>query len=142
VSPKYRQIAREQFFAVLTLSVMLRNGDAHLKNFGVLYADPTEGETKLAPVYDIVTTTAYIGKDVPALTIGGTKKWWDRKMLEKFGVAHCGLSVSRIAGIISKSGDAVLNIKPELKRYIKDHPEFSSVGGIMLKAWDAGVKSL
>lgn len=142
VSPKYRQIAREQFFAVLTLSVMLRNGDAHLKNFGVLYADPTEGETKLAPVYDIVTTTAYIGKDVPALTIGGTKKWWDRKMLEKFGVAHCGLSVSRIAGIISKSGDAVLNIKPELKRYIKDHPEFSSVGGSMLKAWDAGVKSL
>jgi len=142
VSPKYRQIAREQFFAVLTLSVMLRNGDAHLKNFGVLYADPTEGETKLAPVYDIVTTTAYIGKDVPALTIGGTKKWWDRKMLEKFGIAHCGLSVSRIAGIISKSGDAVLNIKPELKRYIKDHPEFSSVGGSMLKAWDAGVKSL
>ena len=142
VSPKYRQIAREQFFAVLTLSVMLRNGDAHLKNFGVLYADPTEGETKLAPVYDIVTTTAYIDKDVPALTIGGTKKWWDRKMLEKFGVAHCGLSVSRIAGIISKSGDAVLNIKPELKRYIKDHPEFSSVGGSMLKAWDAGVKSL
>jgi len=142
VSPKYRQIAREQFFAVLSLSVMLRNGDAHLKNFGVLYADPTEGETKLAPVYDIVTTTAYIGKDVPALTIGGTKKWWDRKMLEKFGVAHCGLSVSRIAGIISKSGDAVLNIKPELKRYIKDHPEFSSVGGSMLKAWDAGVKSL
>lgn len=142
VSPKYRQIAREQFFAVLTLSVMLRNGDAHLKNFGVLYADPTEGETKLAPVYDIVTTTAYIGKDVPALTIGGTKKWWDRKMLEKFGVAHCGLSVSRIAGIISKSGDAVLKIKPELKRYIKDRPEFSSVGGSMLKAWDAGVKSL
>ena len=142
VSPKYRQIAREQFFAVLTLSVMLRNGDAHLKNFGVLYADPTGGETKLAPVYDIVTTTAYIGKDVPALTIGGTKKWWDRKMLEKFGVAHCGLSVSRIAGIISKSGAAVLNIKPELKRYMKDHPEFSSVGGSMLKAWDAGVKFL
>ncbi len=142
VSPKYRQIAREQFFAVLTLSVMLRNGDAHLKNFGVLYADPTKGETKLAPVYDIITTTAYIGKDVPALTIGGTKKWWDRKMLEKFGVAHCGLSVSRIAGIISKSGDAVLNIKPELKRYMKDHPEFSSVGGSMLKAWDAGVKFL
>lgn len=142
VSPKYRQIAREQFFAALALSVMLRNGDAHLKNFGVLYADPTEGETKLAPVYDIVTTTAYTGKDVPALTIGGTKKWWDRKILEKFGIAHCGLSVSRIAGIISKSGDAVLDIKPELERYIKDHSEFSSVGKSMLKEWDAGVKSL
>ena len=28
--------AREQLFATLVLSVMLRNGDAHLKNFGVL----------------------------------------------------------------------------------------------------------
>ncbi|MBI5196475.1 MAG: type II toxin-antitoxin system HipA family toxin [Nitrospirae bacterium] len=142
VSPRYRQIAREQFFAALALTVMLRNGDAHLKNFGVLYADPTRGGTKLAPVYDIVTTTAYISRDVPALTIGGTKKWWDRKTLEKFATAHCGLSASRAAELISESGDAVQDIKPELKRYIKDHSEFSPVGKGMLKAWEEGVKSL
>ncbi len=139
VSPRYRQIAREQFFSTLALSVILRNGDAHLKNFGVLYADPTEGKTKLAPVYDIVTTTAYISKDVPALTLGGSKKWWDRKMLEKFGLAHCGLSSSRVAGIISKSCNAVSDVKPELQRYVKDNPEFSSIGGNMLKAWEDGL---
>ena len=139
VSAKYRQHAREQFFATLALSVMLRNGDAHLKNFGVLYADPTAGETKLAPVYDIVSTTAYISRDVPALTIGGTKKWWSRKILEKFGVAHCGLAASRISEIISKTAEAVVDVKPELQKYIKEHPDFSSVGGNMMRAWEDGV---
>jgi serine/threonine-protein kinase HipA len=67
--------AREQFFATLVLSVILRNGDAHLKVFGVLYASPSE-TVQLATVYDVVTTTAYIKKDVPALTLSGTQKWW------------------------------------------------------------------
>lgn len=45
------------FFAQLTLSVMVRNGDAHLKNFGLLYRD--ERDVRLAPLYDVVTTTVY-----------------------------------------------------------------------------------
>lgn len=32
--------------------VTLRNGDAHLKNFGVVY-DDVLGEARLAPVYDL-----------------------------------------------------------------------------------------
>lgn len=139
VSAKYRQHAREQFFATLTLSVMLRNGDAHLKNFGVLYADPTEEETKFAPVYDVVTTTAYISRDVPALTIGGTKKWWGQKILEKFGVTHCGLTAPRISEIISRTADALSDVKPELQQYMREHPDFSSVGDNMLKAWEEGL---
>lgn len=49
----------EAFFASVTLSVMVRNGDAHLKNFGLLYRDPSAGEARLAPIYDVVTTTIY-----------------------------------------------------------------------------------
>ncbi len=78
--------AREQFFSSLVLSVMVRNGDAHLKNFGVLYPSP-EGPVTMAPVYDVVTTTAYVRNDVPALTLEGTKKWWPRRMLERFALA-------------------------------------------------------
>jgi serine/threonine-protein kinase HipA len=48
--------ALEQFFAYLVLSVLVRNGDAHLKNFGVLYDDQ---RTWLSPLYDQVTTTIY-----------------------------------------------------------------------------------
>ncbi|HEY9068392.1 MAG TPA: type II toxin-antitoxin system HipA family toxin [Burkholderiaceae bacterium] len=47
----------ERLYEQLVLSVMVRNGDAHLKNFGVLYTDA--GNARLAPMYDVVTTTIY-----------------------------------------------------------------------------------
>lgn len=48
--------ALEQFYGYLVLSVLLRNGDAHLKNFAVLY---DEERVWLSPLYDQVTTTIY-----------------------------------------------------------------------------------
>ena len=71
VSPEYRAEARDRFFGPLILSVAVRNGDAHLKNFGVMYDDA--GPVRLTPVYDVVTTTAYLKSDVPALTIEGRR---------------------------------------------------------------------
>ncbi len=47
------------FFESVALSVLVRNGDAHLKNFGMLYRHPGDGDVRLAPVYDVVTTTVY-----------------------------------------------------------------------------------
>ncbi|MBL8909886.1 MAG: HipA domain-containing protein [Archangium sp.] len=44
------------FFDQLALSVLVQNGDAHLKNFGVLYDDDS---CWLAPMFDVVTTTLY-----------------------------------------------------------------------------------
>ena len=46
-----------RFFAQLAFTVMVRNGDAHLKNFGVLYRAP--GDIRLAPMFDVVTTSIY-----------------------------------------------------------------------------------
>ena len=48
--------ALHRFFALLVLGVLLRNGDAHLKNFAVLYDDQ---RVWLSPVYDQVTTVLY-----------------------------------------------------------------------------------
>lgn len=45
------------FYEQLVFSVMVRNGDAHLKNFGVLY--DTADSVRLAPMFDVVTTTIY-----------------------------------------------------------------------------------
>jgi serine/threonine-protein kinase HipA len=47
------------FFEYLALSVMVRNGDAHLKNFGLQYDNPTSPQCVLSPLYDVVTTTIY-----------------------------------------------------------------------------------
>ena len=62
-----------QLFDQVALSCILGNGDAHLKNFGVLYSDPSQNDVRLAPVYDVVNTTAYLHDDQLALTLGGSK---------------------------------------------------------------------
>lgn len=77
-----------QLFDQVALSCMVGNGDAHLKNFGLLYSDPTTGDARLAPVYDIVCTTAYLPGDSLALTLGGTKSLFAaRANLHAFGAS-------------------------------------------------------
>lgn len=72
-SPGRRLAALRQLFDQVALSCILGNGDAHLKNFGVLYDDPTSEDVWLSPAYDLVCTTAYIPDDSLALTLGGSK---------------------------------------------------------------------
>lgn len=71
--PEQVQGSLAQLFAIVTLSCIVGNGDAHLKNFGLLYSDPTQRDARLAPAYDIVNTTAYIPEDVLALDLAGNK---------------------------------------------------------------------
>lgn len=79
----------EQLFLTVVLSVLLRNGDAHLKNFGLLYTEPTSRDVRLSPLYDVVNTTAYIPGDTLALKLGGSKAWATTKDLIEFGKIHC-----------------------------------------------------
>lgn len=141
VSPGLLQVAREQFFSSLVLSVMVRNGDAHLKNFGVLYEAPGS-PVRLAPVYDVVTTTAYLPRDVPALSLAGTKKWWPRKLLEQFAVAHLALPVGRVGRILEEVAQAMTDTRRMLLTYMEDHPEYRELGERQLAAWDDGVAGL
>lgn len=50
-----------RFFEQVAFMVMVRNGDGHLKNFGVLYTGNGEevGDVRLAPMFDVVTTAIY-----------------------------------------------------------------------------------
>ncbi|QWV97291.1 type II toxin-antitoxin system HipA family toxin [Geomonas nitrogeniifigens] len=141
VSPEWKQHAREQFFATLALSIMVRNGDAHLKNFGVLYEAPG-APVRFAPTYDIVTTTAYLPKDVPALAIAGTKKWWPKKMLQKFALSHLGIAPGKVNEILERVADSVLGTRADLTAYMHDHSEFAEVGSRMLAEWEAATDSL
>lgn len=141
VSGEHLMAAREQFYASLVLSVMLRNGDGHLKNFGVLYASPL-GAVTLAPVYDVVTTTAYIKKDVPALSLSGTKKWWPRKMLERFAVAHLSLPAGVVSNTFNRMAEAITETQGMVSAYMAEHPEFREIGERMLSEWNEGVRGL
>lgn len=141
VSGENLPAARRQFFATLVLSSMVRNGDAHLKNFGVLYPD-TGGPVSMTPVFDIVTTAAYLRHDVPALSLAGTKKWWPRKMLERFALSHLNLPAGEIQETFERMADAVMETRKRIPPYIAYHPEFREVGERMMDLWDEGVREL
>ena len=89
-SGQVRQSLRE-FYSVLVLNVVLRNGDAHLKNFGLLYTHPGADDCRLSPLYDVICTTVYLVKDLPALALCGRRAWPARKDLAAFGRAQCNL---------------------------------------------------
>jgi serine/threonine-protein kinase HipA len=72
-APEHIASAKAQLFDQVALSAMLGNGDAHLKNFGLLYTHPSAGDVRMAPAYDIVNTTRYIPEDQLALALNGSK---------------------------------------------------------------------
>ncbi|AMM14034.1 hypothetical protein AX768_07865 [Burkholderia sp. PAMC 28687] len=51
-----------RLFERVALSCFLRDGDAHMKNIGLLYSDPT-GPRRLSPIYDVVCTGIYPSLD-------------------------------------------------------------------------------
>jgi len=84
-APSRRVAALIQLFDQVALSCILGNGDAHLKNFGVLYENPTSEDVWLAPAYDLVNTTAYLPNDALALTLGSSRRLpATRKRLQEF----------------------------------------------------------
>ena len=65
----------QQFARRLLVNILLANGDAHLKNWSLLYQDQVT--PRLSPAYDIVTTSVYIdGEREYALNLGQTKDWF------------------------------------------------------------------
>jgi serine/threonine-protein kinase HipA len=132
---------REKLYCLFVLNCVLRNGDAHLKNFALLY-DHVTGAPRLAPVYDIVTTTAYTKNDKLALTLEGTTRWPDARRLEMLGAVRCLLSTTEIRAIFSRIADAVRDTARELEGVSANYQGFEPVGQAMLKAWNEGVTSL
>ncbi len=65
----------QQFARRLLVNILLANGDAHLKNWSLLYSDRIT--PRLSPAYDIVTTHVYIDNEMRyALNLGKTKEWY------------------------------------------------------------------
>jgi serine/threonine-protein kinase HipA len=137
VSPEQVRPALESFFKILTLSCVLKNGDAHLKNFGVLY-DDTESVVWLSPTYDLVSTTPYNPKDILALTLGGTKRWPKAKALVAFARANCDITDSRAKELMDEIASGVLLAVNEAIIYMDSNKSFRKIGKLMLSEWNKG----
>ncbi|MBF0306184.1 MAG: HipA domain-containing protein, partial [Alphaproteobacteria bacterium] len=76
----------------LVFMVMCGNGDAHHKNWSLIYPDGLNA--RLSPAYDLVSTILYQPNDKLALNLGGSKRWEDvtdetfGRMARKLDVAN------------------------------------------------------
>ena len=128
----------EKLFTLIALNCALRNGDAHLKNFGIIY-DDVLGEARLAPVYDLVTTAVYLANDSMALTLNGSTRWPAAKELQQLGETRAGCTPALVKETLERIAEAIGNTAVEVRAYMKEHPEFAEVGERMLREWENGV---
>lgn len=113
VSFKYKKTSLINFFKMTVINFLVQNGDAHLKNFGLLY-DGIDN-IKLSPAYDVASTTIYIKDDIPALHLLGSKKWWGKKFLLKFGMQSCDLGNKEANRCFDECQVSLRNILNEIK---------------------------
>jgi serine/threonine-protein kinase HipA len=104
---RYLQLSGEdlqRFFEQVAFSIMVRNGDGHLKNYGLLYT--STADCRLAPMFDVVTTALYRytryegGPELEDRTLalklfagkGHTKAYPTTEELLLFGGKVCGVA--------------------------------------------------
>ncbi len=130
----------ERLFLLIVLNCALRNGDAHLKNFGIVY-DDVQGEARLAPVFDVVTTSVYLPKDRLALTLNGATEWPTVKQLRRLGETRAGCTPAKTRHLLERTAEAMADTAREVQSYANEHAEFAEIGQRMLTEWEVGVQT-
>lgn len=138
VSPAALRAAQEQFFSMLALSCAIENGDAHLKNFAVLY-EHAESEVSFAPAYDVLSTTPYLPRDSLALTLAGSKQFPERQTLLAFARQACGLNDAKATELLEKVAAGVASSIEEIRRYVAAHRDFERTGEHLIKTFERGI---
>jgi serine/threonine-protein kinase HipA len=92
----------ERLFKMLVHSCMVGNGDAHLKNYAMLYDDLDN--MRLSSVYDVVNTQIYHPGDTLALSLGKSRSFPGRKRLIDFGKS---ISVKKCEAIVEEMADQI-----------------------------------
>ena len=134
-----------RFFEQVAFSVMVRNGDAHLKNFGLLYRSAQD--MWLAPMFDVVTTSIYTytqyagGPELQDRTLAlklfagknQTRAYPSKEELEDFGQRICG--VSQPARTLQRIAQAM---QDTMKKTTGDERVPDTLRAKMAKAWEWG----
>lgn len=128
-----------RLFKLLLLNYAIHNADAHLKNFALIYTSP--GDVTLAPVYDILTVTAYgeYAKNIPGLTLEGKKIWACGRSLHKFATQRLNLSAQIRAEALASVTGALRATFPDIHAYAEKFPRFRETAKRMVDEWERGI---
>ena len=141
VSPGPLAAAREQYALMVAYSCAIENGDAHLKNFCVIYENP-EHEVRLAPAYDIVSTTPYIPRDTLALTLNNSKQFPTRDPLISFIRAVTAKSERAANELLSRVSHGAGIAIEEAERYGKQHADARKFSDRLIETLERGLARL
>ena len=139
VSPIYQQQALYDFFKLTLINVRVKNGDAHLKNSGIIYdnlhhyqlGQTPKTERQLAPIFDIISTLPYLPNDTMALSLTGSKRWPKWKVLQQFARQHCGLNSKKINQALDEVEQASQLTLSLLNDLVNQHAEFLPIAEII-----------
>ncbi len=123
------------YFKMIVINTLIRNGDAHLKNFGLLFNEDFS-YIRLSPAYDLICTSIYIKDDKPALTMNGKHKWLNKQEIMEFGENVCLLSEEESKELIDECINGVESTIKELQEYIEENKKFTDIGSRMIEIWD------
>ncbi len=134
VTATKRKEALRVFFTAIIMNHLLRNGDGHLKNYGILYENDYE-DARLAPIYDVITTTVYIKNDIPALKISDGKLWFKERTYKSFATKSCGLTNKEYQEILQTCFNSIITTKKEISVYLSDNKEVVKFLQKLKEAW-------
>ncbi len=138
----------EQFFGQYLLASTMRNGDAHLKNFGLIYNDLKSA--KLAPTYDMLSMSVYAptlpnsddADDGLALNFGGSKRWLTPKSIKELA-KQCLISTKSLNEWETRIADALVDTSKKVIEFLNEHPEddVAPMAKRMLTLWAIGLEA-
>jgi serine/threonine-protein kinase HipA len=138
ITPSKRKEALKTFFKAILMNHLLKNGDGHLKNYGILYKNDFE-DSYLAPIYDVITTTLYIKNDIPALRLADGKLWWKEKTYKTFAKQSCGLSNKEYETILLECKEAIQKTKQEINDFKTDDITISKFLDELQNCWSESI---
>ena len=101
-----------------------------------------DGRVLVIERFDLKPDGTYLPQDTVALTMDGTKRWSDRKRLERFGVRRCQLAPAGAHAIVAEVVAAVDAVSNDLNAFSELDPGVSETASLMKPAWVHGVASL
>lgn len=113
-----------EFAKRLAFNILIGNGDAHLKNWSLLYQDPRV--PRLSPAYDLVATAIYRPKSAPenlGLSFGGSRRF-DAVRLSTFSRLQAKLNATNIS-LADEVNAFVTHVQRQwrgIADLLKDHP--------------------
>lgn len=140
--PMHSVDSLRRLFTLCVLNNALRNGDAHLKNFGLLYDRPADAT--LSPTYDVLTTTCFerLRNDAPALTLEGRQQWDDYAALGRFGQGECLLRKADIRKAMQAVLTALQGVLPRIGEAREKYPYAAATLWVMRAEWLASIEVL